>query len=59
MAKKPKTIGYYQKKVKHQAKEIKVYQNTLTYLVDAESPEELNKRMKEYREILGFKEKDS
>jgi len=53
MAKKPKTIGYYQKKLKQKEKELNVYQNTLVYLVDAEDDKELSKRMKEYKKILG------
>lgn len=52
MAKKPKTISYYQKKLKQKDKEINVYQNTLAYLVDSEDDKQLIERMGEYKKLL-------
>lgn len=50
--KKPKTINYYQKKLKQKDKEINVYQNTLAYLVDAENDTQLIDRVNEYKKLL-------
>ena len=50
--KKAKTIGYYQKVNKTLRGKIKVYENTLMYLVTAKDSDEAIERLNEYVKLL-------
>lgn len=50
--KKAKTIGYYQKQNKTLRSKIKVYENTLMYLVTAKDSDEAIVRLNEYVKLL-------
>tara|TARA_R110002074_G_scaffold396611_1_gene586183 strand:+ start:529 stop:690 length:162 start_codon:yes stop_codon:yes gene_type:complete len=52
MAKKPKTINYYQKKLKQLNREKDILIRNLAYMVESNSDAELIERMDEYKKLL-------